>query len=74
VWTETDDEGIEYGKLYAFTAKTTLAEEYKIRPPRQDIWPHWSEGVPTKLRGAVGSEAFVLGRVSYIEIAPNTKR
>jgi hypothetical protein len=65
VWTETDDKELKYGKLYGFTAKTTLAEEYKIRPPRQDIWPQWTEGIPSKLSRRLGSEAFVLGRVNH---------
>jgi hypothetical protein len=51
VWTEEDDkvdEKMQYGRWGRYTAKTTLAEEYKVHPPV--IWPHWSEGVPTKLR------------------------
>jgi len=33
VWTEKDDKEIEYGKLYSYTAKETLAEESRfIRP------------------------------------------
>ena len=65
VWTEADDKEIKYGKLYGFTAKTVLAEEYKIRPPRQDIWPHWVKGVPSKLSRQLGREAFVVGRVTH---------
>jgi hypothetical protein len=65
VWTEKDDKEIEYGKWHRYTAKTTIAEEYKIHPPKEDIWPHWSEGVPTKLRRKLGCPAFVLGAVHY---------
>jgi hypothetical protein len=65
MWTEADDKEGQYGKLYRFTAKTTLAEEYKIRPPRQDIWPHWGEGVPTKLSRELGCEPFFLGKVHH---------
>jgi hypothetical protein len=46
VWTEEDDKKLWMkGKWYA---KDNLAEEDKVHPP--DIWPHWSEGIPTKLR------------------------
>jgi hypothetical protein len=65
VWTEEDEEEIEYGKLYSYTAKDTLAEEYKIHSPRGDIWPHWSDGVPIKLSRQLGSPPFSLGKVSH---------
>jgi hypothetical protein len=31
----------------------------------KQIWPHWSEGVPTKLRREVYSPAFVLGAINH---------
>jgi len=67
VWTQDDDQELEYGKWHVYTAKTTLAEEYKIHPPQkpENIWPHWSEGVPTKLRRAIGSPRFYLKGVHY---------
>jgi hypothetical protein len=30
-----------------------------------DVWPHWSEGVPSKLRRELGSPAFSAGKVTY---------
>ena len=70
MWTDEDDkvdEEIKYGKWYRYTAKTTLAEEYKVHPPV--IWPHWSEGVPTKLRRKLGSDPFVHGTVHHRYVA-----
>jgi hypothetical protein len=63
VWTEEDDEEMDYGKWYEYDAKAALAEEYKVHPPKEteDIWPHWSEGVPTKLRIKVYSPSFFVG-------------
>ena len=57
MWTEKDDEKPEPGKWNIYTAETTLAEESKVRPPKKvdDIWPHWSEGVPITLRRKLGS-------------------
>lgn len=65
VWSEDDDKELEYRKWYRFTAKTTRAEEQKIRRPAEDIWPHWSEGVPAKLRRQLGSPAFNRDNVQY---------
>ena len=44
---EEDDEEIEYGKLYEHRL-----EESRLHSPVEadDIWPHWSAGVPTRLR------------------------
>jgi hypothetical protein len=60
---DEDDDEIEYGRLYIHN----LAEESKVNSPKElgKIWPHWSEGVPTKLRDTLGSPAFVLGAVSH---------
>jgi hypothetical protein len=65
VWTEKDDTEIEYGKLCSYTAKDILAEEYKVHPPIGKVWPHWSEGVPIKLRRELGSPRFVEGNVRH---------
>ena len=65
MWTEKDDKEIEYGKLYSYTAKETLAEEYKVHPPVRNIWPHWSDGVPIKLRRQLGSPRFVVEKVRH---------
>jgi hypothetical protein len=67
VWTEQDDEEIEYGRQYDYTLKNTLIEEYKVRPPKKlaKIWPHWSEGIPTKLRLKVSIDAFSRGNVYH---------
>ena len=68
-WTERDDEEIEYGKLYEYTPETALEEENKIRPhkPAEDIWPHWSEGRPTKLARWVNIPRFFRAGVHYKE-------
>jgi hypothetical protein len=60
---EENDEEIEYGKLYT----SSLEDESKLLPLKEaaDIWPHWSEGVPTKLRRKLGSPSFVLGAVRH---------
>jgi hypothetical protein len=65
VWTEDDDKEIKYGKWNRYTAKTILAEEHMVHPPKGDIWPHWSEGIPTKLRRIVWSPSFSLGPVRH---------
>jgi hypothetical protein len=59
---EEEDEEIEYGKLYT----SSLEEESKLLPlKKEDIWPHWNDGVPTKLRRKLGSPSFVLGTVRH---------
>jgi hypothetical protein len=65
VWTEEDDAEIEYRKWYRYTAKTTLAEEYKIRPPRQDVWLRWGDEPPTRLSRRLGSPEFYCGSVRH---------
>lgn len=81
MWTEEDDKDdwrrpdkeIKYGKWYRYTTKTTLAEEYKVHPPV--IWPHWSDGIPTKLRRKLGCDEFVKGAVRhrYMVYYPSVK-
>jgi len=64
VWTEEDDKEIKYGKWYTFTAKTTLAEEHKIRPPQElGEWPRWGDRPPIRLSRELGATEFKLGSV-----------
>lgn len=66
MWTEENDKEPKYGKLYTFTYKTTLYEDRKVRPLlNETIWPHWSEGVPTKLRRRVFDKRFDNGKVQH---------
>ena len=67
MWTEEDDEEIEYGKWNDYDAMTALAEEYKVHPPKkiEKIWPHWGEGIPTKLRLKVYNPACSVGEVHH---------
>jgi hypothetical protein len=65
VWTEADDKEIVYGRWHRYTAKTTLAEDSKVRPPVREIWPSWADAVPMKLRGRLGSPAFEIGKVRH---------
>jgi hypothetical protein len=60
---EEDDEEIEYGKLYVHS----LGDDSKVRRPLEadDIWPHWSEGVPTILRRTAWNPSFSLGKVYH---------
>jgi len=61
-----DDEDIEYGKEYVHTAEKALEEERKLYPAEHaEIWPHWGEGVPTKLRSKAWSPAFTIGTVHH---------
>jgi hypothetical protein len=66
-WTEQNDQEIEYGRWYVHEAKDPLEEESKIRPQRnaQKIWPHWSHGVPKKLRRSAFSPSFRLNGVQH---------
>ena len=65
MWTEKDDQEIEYGKWNVFTWKTTLAEEFKVNNQREEIWPHWSEGRPTRLRKRISSPDFFVNGVYH---------
>jgi hypothetical protein len=63
---EKIDEEIEYGKFYVHSLGDEDSAE--SRPlEADDIWPHWSEGVPTKLRKTLWSPAFYLGKVHHKE-------
>jgi hypothetical protein len=62
--TAKDDNEIRYGKWNEHTPEETFAELNTVRPAF-DIWPNWSEGVPTKLRRQLGSPAFDLGKVRH---------
>jgi hypothetical protein len=68
MWTEADDKEIAYGKWHRYTAKTTRAEQNKVNPPEGEIWPHWSEGVPTKLRTRVYTPTFFVNSVCHYPV------
>ena len=56
----------EYG-TWEFTLFGALEEERKLNPQElpPDIWPHWAEGVPTRLRRSGWSEGFSKNGVTY---------
>jgi hypothetical protein len=65
---DDDDDEIEYGKLYVHTPTTNLDEIGSLLPLKGDdgeLWPHWSEGVPKKLRRKLSSDPFTLGNVRH---------
>ena len=59
MWTELNDVESDYD-AWEFTLKGALAEEKERNPvlPLPDIWPSWSEGVPTLLRTTAWTERF----------------
>jgi hypothetical protein len=66
VWTEENDQELQLGKWHSYTAKTTKVEDSHIRPLGElEIWPDWSEGVPTLLRPESYSPAFNLNGVFH---------
>lgn len=67
VMSTDEDEEMEYGKWHVYTAESDREEETNLLPLKTagDIWPHWSEGVPAKLRRKLGSPAFFKDGVSY---------
>lgn len=62
----SDEDEVEYG-TWEFTAEDALAEERRLRPLQiaEDIWPRWSDGVPTKLRRISYSPPFTKGSVRH---------
>jgi hypothetical protein len=64
---DQDDDEIEYGKWLEHTADEALAEARKALPPLKNIWPHWNNGVPTKLRICLHSPAFSTGAAFHHE-------
>lgn len=58
---ERDEDEIEYGKWVEHTAQQALAEIRKEVPQLKSIWPHWNNGVPTRLRIYRYSPAFSTG-------------
>jgi len=64
---EDDDEDIEYGREYVHTTDAALEEARKLQAPLSDsdIWPGWSDGVPTLLRRTVWTPRFQLGKVFH---------
>jgi hypothetical protein len=60
-----DEEGRDYGS-WEFTAEDVLEEERKLLPKApEDIWPHWSKGVPHKLRRTLWCDAFTKNGVRH---------
>lgn len=62
---EQDEDEIEYGKWIEHTADEALAETRETSPKLSNIWPHWNDGVPTKLRRYVRSPTFSTGNVYH---------
>jgi hypothetical protein len=67
VWTENDDEEVEYGRWHHYEAKDTLVEEDKVHPieKQEDIWPDWREGRPTTFRRTGLCDRFSLDGVYH---------
>jgi len=67
MWTEEDDEEVEYGEWIVCDAETSLAEQNKVHPPEQmqELWPHWNDGVPRTFRRKLGSPSFHKGTVRH---------
>jgi hypothetical protein len=61
---QVEDE-IEYGKWMEYTADEAVAQARKEVPQLQNIWPHWNNGVPKKLRRYVTSPSFYKGKVHH---------
>lgn len=55
---EEDNDDLGYGQWAEYTADRALSEERRRFSPPEEIWPHWNEGVPRRLRRTVGSESF----------------
>jgi hypothetical protein len=56
--------------LWAPKSTTTMiAEGNKVHPPKEEeeIWPHWSQGVPTRFRRRITRPAFSKDDVYYQE-------
>jgi hypothetical protein len=60
IWTDQDDAEIGYGEEVSQDADSFLAEVKKFYPAHQpdEIWPHWSEGVPNRFRRVVFGDWF----------------
>jgi hypothetical protein len=67
IWTEQDDADIGYGEEVSQDACSFLAEIEKLYPPKQaeEIWPHWSDGVPNRFRRQVLGDWFSSGGVRH---------
>lgn len=59
---DLDEDYFEYGKLY----EHSLGEARQPVPARaEDIWPNWTDGLPTKLRRTYWLDTHSVGRVRY---------
>lgn len=67
IWTDQDDAEIGYCEEVSQDASSFLAEVKKLYPAHQagEIWPHWSEGVPTKFRRVVFGDWFSSGAAQH---------
>jgi hypothetical protein len=67
IWTDQDDIEIGYGEEVSLDASSFLAEIKKVYPTQQagEIWPHWTEGVPTQFRKQVWGDRFSSGKVHH---------
>lgn len=65
MWSELDDEEIEYGRWYEYDAQSVADEDGRVRPPEVDIWPEWDAGVPYILRRSYSAPPFYRGNVRY---------
>jgi hypothetical protein len=63
IWTDQDDAEIGYGEEVSQDASSFLAEVKRLYPAQQadEIWPHWSEGVPTKFCRVASGDWFSSG-------------
>ena len=63
--TQKDEKEVEYGKWHDYTPEDTFAELNPLPPVLGDIWPHWNDGIPEKLRRQLGSPVFFRGKVKH---------
>jgi hypothetical protein len=66
-WTDADDEEVCYGETVSSDANSFLAELKKLYPVGlpDEVWPHWSEGVPKAFKRIFYCEPFWSKGVSY---------
>lgn len=63
---DEDDDKIEYGKTYVFDIRKLVADENElVRREEYSIWPHWNQGVPTRLGFKARSDWVAKGGVMH---------